>query len=157
MVRASSVQQCRCAPGGEIHVAHKTKEPFSWWGFPDLVSRRAPDVPRARSSSTAAAYQPYANRKARDRKLFCADAVVYVYARDGAGAPPTLPPLASSNGAPSAFFEGRLATRGGRRWTSRRVCRVVRLDAEPMARVRERLVGLFVVAEEAAEAVACLL
>ena len=26
------------APGGELHIAHKTKEPFSWWGFPCLVS-----------------------------------------------------------------------------------------------------------------------
>ncbi len=29
------------APGGEIHIAHKTKEPFSWWGFPGLVSHSA--------------------------------------------------------------------------------------------------------------------
>ena len=84
-----------------------------------------------------AAYQPYANRKARDRKSFSAmDAVVYVYARDGAGAPATLPPLASSNGAPSSFFEGDLPPARDV-VTSRRVCRAVRLDAELMARVRE--------------------
>ena len=84
-----------------------------------------------------AAYQPYANRKARDRKSFSAmDAVVYVYARDGAGAPPTLPPLASSTGAPSPFFEGALPPARDV-VTSRRVCRAVRLDAELMARVRE--------------------
>ena len=84
-----------------------------------------------------AAYQPYANRKARDKKSFSAiDAVVYVYARDGAGAPPTLPPLASSNGAPSPFFEGALPPARDV-VTSRRVCRAVRLDAELMARVRE--------------------
>ena len=84
-----------------------------------------------------AAYQPYANRKARDKKSFSAiDAVVYVYARDGAGAPPTLPPLASSNGAPSPFFEGGLPPARDV-VTSRRVCRVVRLDTELMARVRE--------------------
>ena len=84
-----------------------------------------------------AAYQPYANRKARDRKSFSAiDAVVYIYARDSAGAPPTLPPLASSTGAPSSFYEGALPPARDV-VTSRRVCRVVRLDAELLARVRE--------------------
>ena len=124
------------APGGEIHVAHKTKEPFSWWGFPDLVSHALLTY-RGALVFDRAAYQPYANRKARDRKSFSAiDAVVYVYARDGAGAPATLPPLASSNGAPSAFFEGALPPARDV-VTSRRVCRAVRLDAELMARVRE--------------------
>ena len=84
-----------------------------------------------------AAYQPYANRKARDRKSFSAiDAVVYIYSKDGAGAPPTLPPLASSTGAPSSFYEGALPPARDV-VTSRRVCRAVRLDAELLARVRE--------------------
>jgi 25S rRNA (uracil2634-N3)-methyltransferase len=124
------------APGGEIHIAHKTKEPFSWWGFPDLVSHALLTY-RGALVFDRAAYQPYANRKARDKKSFSAiDAVVYVYARDGAGAPPTLPPLASSNGAPSSFYEGALPPARDV-VTSRRVCRVVRLDTELMARVRE--------------------
>ena len=124
------------APGGEIHLAHKTKEPFSWWGFPDLVSHTLLTY-RGALVFDRAAYQPYANRKARDRKSFSAmDAVVYVYARAGAGVEATLPPLASSNGAPSAFFEGALPPARDV-VTSRRVCRVVRLDAELMARVRE--------------------
>ena len=124
------------APGGEIHLAHKTKEPFSWWGFPDLVSHTLLTY-RGALVFDRAAYQPYANRKARDRKSFSAiDAVVYVYSRDGAGAPPTLPPLASSTGAPSSFFEGALPPARDV-VTSRRVCRAVRLDAELMARVRE--------------------
>ena len=124
------------APGGELHIAHKTKEPFSWWGFPDLVSHTLLTY-RGALVFDRAAYQPYANRKARDRKSFSAiDAVVYVYARDGAGAPATLPPLASSNGAPSAFFEGALPPARDV-VTSRRACRAVRLDAELMARVRE--------------------
>ena len=124
------------APGGEIHVAHKTKEPFSWWGFPGLVSHALLTY-RGALVFDRAAYQPYANRKARDRKSFSAmDAVVYIYSKDGAGAPPTLPPLASSNGAPSAFYEGALPPARDV-VTSRRVCRAVRLDAELMARVRE--------------------
>ena len=124
------------APGGELHVAHKTKEPFSWWGFPGLVSHTLLTY-RGALVFDRAAYQPYANRKARDKKSFSAmDAVVHIYARDGAGAPPTLPPLASSTGAPSSFYEGALPPARDV-VTSRRVCRVVRLDAELLARVRE--------------------
>ena len=76
------------APGGEIHLAHKTKEPFSWWGFPGLVSHALLTY-RGALVFDRAAYQPYANRKARDRKSFSAmDAVVYIYSKEGAGAPP---------------------------------------------------------------------
>lgn len=125
----------RLAPGGELHVTHKTKAPFSWWGLPGLVAHAALAY-RGALVFDRAAYYPYANRKARDRKSFAAlDAVVYVYARAGDGAPATLPPLIAS-GAPTPFFEGALAPPGDV-VAPRRVCRAVRLDAELLARVRE--------------------
>ena len=99
------------APGGEIHLAHKTKEPFSWWGFPGLVSHALLTY-RGALVFDRASYQPYANRKARDRKSFSAiDAVVYIYSKDSAGAPPTLPPLASSTGAPVSYTHLTLPTK----------------------------------------------
>ena len=135
------------APGGEIHVAHKTKEPFSWWGFPDLVSHTLLTY-RGALVFDRAAYQPYANRKARDRKSFSAiDAVVYVYARDGAGAPATLPPLASSNGAPSSFARGP-ATRAGRRDIAARLPSGAPRRGADGARVREGLRLLLVVGKK---------
>ena len=94
-------------------------------GLPRFGLSRAPDVPRRARLRPCGLSAACANRRRYDRKSFSAmDAVVYVYARDGAGAPPTLPPLASSNGAPSSFYEGALPPARDV-VTSRRVCRVV--------------------------------
>lgn len=68
------------SPAGEVHLTHKTIEPFSWWDIPALAAkegyRLAGDVVFDKCR-----YPGYTNRKALDKKSFtCNDAKVTPYA-----------------------------------------------------------------------------
>jgi hypothetical protein len=67
--------------GGEVHVVHKTKEPFSWWRVPEQVSADGNGLMLAgRVIFDRSAYPPYRNRKALHRRSFpCHDAESYVF------------------------------------------------------------------------------
>ena len=104
--------------GAEVHVTHKTIEPFSWWDVPALAAEAGFALAR-RVVFDKCLYAGYTNRKALDRKGFaCNDAETLVFelrdARDargaGAGAdadgraaerdcPEMLVPVAGSGGA----------------------------------------------------------
>jgi 25S rRNA (uracil2634-N3)-methyltransferase len=66
------------AVGGEVHVAHKTIEPFSWWGLCDIALEE--DFQLFREIAFDRCNFPgYTNRKVLDRKSFpCHDARVSV-------------------------------------------------------------------------------
>ena len=134
-------------PGGEVFVTHKTKPPFSWWGFPDLFADATSSFRFAGSFVfDRAAFPPYANRKACDKASFAAnDAVTYVF-RALAPAPasssppppslPSLPPPQAEDGdAATPFHRGplppRAATGDGRNGAFEKV------DAALLARVRD--------------------
>eukprot|EP01031_Cornospumella_fuschlensis_P033989 gene33989-41132_t len=64
---------------GEVHVTHKTIEPFSWWGLKDLAQQQgfrcAFEVVFDKYN-----YPGYTNRKALDKKSFtCNDARTFVF------------------------------------------------------------------------------
>jgi hypothetical protein len=67
--------------GGEIHVAHKTLEPFCWWGLGALGKESACGIEHVASLVFDRMLFPgYVNRKALHRKSFPShDAQVYVF------------------------------------------------------------------------------
>ena len=115
---ASVARGGRGGGGAEVHVTHKTIEPFSWWDVPALAAEAGFALAR-RVVFDKCLYAGYTNRKALDRKGFaCNDAETLVFelrdARDargaGAGAdadgraaerdcPEMLVPVAGSGGA----------------------------------------------------------
>jgi hypothetical protein len=67
------------SPTGQLHIAHKTIEPFSWWGITDLARecgfRQCCSVVFDRCL-----YPGYVNRKVLDKKSFpSSDARVFVF------------------------------------------------------------------------------
>eukprot|EP00941_MAST-03F_sp_MAST-3F-sp1_P004968 g4968.t1 len=65
---------------GEVHVTHKTKEPFSWWDIPEQICSTGELNLVQRIIFDRASYPPYRNRKALDKKSFpCHDAEVFVF------------------------------------------------------------------------------
>ena len=65
--------------GGEIHVTHKTIEPFSWWDI-ITIAEKAGWVFKRCVVFDRYLYPGYTNRKALDRKSFpCNDALTYVF------------------------------------------------------------------------------
>jgi 25S rRNA (uracil2634-N3)-methyltransferase len=79
--------------GGEIHVTHKTIEPFSWWG----LVRLAEDSGLRHVASVAfdrCMYQGYVNRKVLDKKSFPAhDAETYIFMRSSERSVATYRPI----------------------------------------------------------------
>lgn len=70
-----------CEKGGEVHVTHKTKEPFSWWNIRQLA-REAGFTTRATLCFDRTLFPGYVNRKALVREGFNAvDAFTYVFVR----------------------------------------------------------------------------
>lgn len=62
--------------GGEVHIAHKTIEPFSWWGLCDIAEREGFHLYR-KIVFDRCNFPGYTNRKVLDRKSFpCHDARV---------------------------------------------------------------------------------
>mmetsp|Transcript_1192 Transcript_1192/g.2627 ORF Transcript_1192/g.2627 Transcript_1192/m.2627 type:complete len:160 (+) Transcript_1192:1-480(+) len=63
----------------EVHLTHKTVEPFCWWGLQTLGAG-AGYLCAYRVCFDKCAYPGYTNRKALDRKSFpCNDAQTYVF------------------------------------------------------------------------------
>ena len=122
------------APGGEVHVSHKTIEPYKWWGFPDLVTDAEAGLAyRGAYVFDRASFPPYANRKACDRASFTAtDAVTYVYAGPGDASSATLPPRSEAppDAAAPPFHRGPLAPPDT-------VGAFLRVDPPLLARVRD--------------------
>ena len=126
--------------GGELHVTHKTKPPFDWWGFPGLVSDAAPDLAfQGALVFDRHAFSPYANRKACDRASFTAnDALTYVYARGGRDASDATLPARGAAAAPdAAFFAGAPAKTADPVAAHAANAVACRVDAELLARVRD--------------------
>jgi 25S rRNA (uracil2634-N3)-methyltransferase len=69
------------APGdGEVHIAHKTIAPFSWWDVPRQMSDTGRLQLKQRVVFDRSAYPPYRNRKALHKKSFpCHDAEIFVF------------------------------------------------------------------------------
>ena len=69
------------SPEGEVHVAHKTIEPFSWWQMPQLGRESDSGLDLACSLVFDRALFPgYVNRKALHKKSFPShDAQIYVF------------------------------------------------------------------------------
>eukprot|EP01032_Pedospumella_encystans_P009510 gene9510-11187_t len=64
---------------GEVHISHKTVEPFSWWGIKQLAKDSGFDFAYAVIFDRCN-FPGYTNRKALDRKSFpCNDAQTYVF------------------------------------------------------------------------------
>lgn len=64
--------------GGEVHVAHKTIEPFSWWGITELASAEGLELYQTIVFDRCC-YPGYTNRKVLDKKSFpCHDARVMI-------------------------------------------------------------------------------
>ena len=72
-------------PGGEIHIRHKTKPPFSQWDLPGIISACSDELKETgRIAFDRTVYYPYANRKALDKRSFPAsDAETYVVQKKG--------------------------------------------------------------------------
>ena len=68
-------------PGdGEVHIAHKTIAPFSWWDVPRQMSDTGRLQLKQRVVFDRSAYPPYRNRKALHKKSFpCHDAEIFVF------------------------------------------------------------------------------
>ena len=78
--------------GGEIHVTHKTIEPFSWWGIEQL-GRDAGLEFLGSVVFDRCLYPGYINRKVRDKKSFPAhDARTFIFASTSAAGQQTPPP-----------------------------------------------------------------
>ena len=72
------------APGGEIHICHKTKPPFNQWKLEDVVISACNGADHydylGRVAFDRALFPPYVPRKALDKKSFpCHDACVYIF------------------------------------------------------------------------------
>ena len=83
------------APNGEVHVAHKTIEPFCWWKLPSLGKESESGLECVCSMVFDRALFPgYVNRKALHKKSFPShDAQIYVFkARAKAASTATSPP-----------------------------------------------------------------
>ena len=101
--RFFAVAKGRLAPGGEVHVAHKTRPPFSWWNLPEIAAA-AGLATQGCMVFDRALFPGYTNRKALVSESFPAqDAVVYVF-HDASTAPeaPSLP-AAPSAGMPDSL------------------------------------------------------
>ena len=72
---------------GEIHIAHKTIEPFCWWGIQELINRANEDSNDKLYYKGAVVfdkclYMGYTNRKVLDKKSFpMHDAQVYIFSK----------------------------------------------------------------------------
>ena len=70
---------------GEVHVTHKTKPPFHWWGIANQMTICHDAGCLAYRGCVAfdrTCYPPYVNRKALDKKSFpCSDAITYIFSR----------------------------------------------------------------------------
>eukprot|EP00937_MAST-01D_sp_MAST-1D-sp2_P005285 g5285.t1 len=73
--------------GGEVHITHKTKPPFSHWRIVELAAR-SPLLCGASVVFDRSLYPGYINMKVLDGSSFpCADAETFIFSRrDGAGA-----------------------------------------------------------------------
>ncbi len=72
----ANIQPYLVANGSEIHLAHKTIEPFSWWGITDLAREQGFTCMRTVVFDRCN-YPGYINRKVLDKKSFpCNDALV---------------------------------------------------------------------------------
>lgn len=76
------------ADNGEIHIAHKTIEPFCWWGIQKLIDRANADSNTDKLHYKGSVvfdkclHMGYTNRKVLDKKSFpMHDAQVYIFSR----------------------------------------------------------------------------
>lgn len=69
-----------CVPGGEIHIIHKTKPPYSHWGIIDIAEKSGL-LYRSSVVFDKSLYPGYKNRKARKGKgsFPCHDARVFIF------------------------------------------------------------------------------
>eukprot|EP00428_Durinskia_dybowskii_P078881 CAMPEP_0170362260 /NCGR_PEP_ID=MMETSP0117_2-20130122/4241_1 /TAXON_ID=400756 /ORGANISM="Durinskia baltica, Strain CSIRO CS-38" /LENGTH=397 /DNA_ID=CAMNT_0010616673 /DNA_START=6 /DNA_END=1199 /DNA_ORIENTATION=- len=75
----ANVHACLSKHKGEVHISHKTIEPFSWWGIKEIAANNGFDFAYAVAFDKCM-YPGYTNRKALDRKSFpCNDAQTYVF------------------------------------------------------------------------------
>lgn len=101
--------QAYLRPAGEIHVTHKTIEPFSWWGVPVLGIESGLQF-LGEVVFDRCLYPGYVNRKVKHSKSFpCADARTFVFRSGGADAMTDSNPAAQSEHGLLPLHEEKLA------------------------------------------------